>query len=493
MRAPGRYLPVISWLCLAASFAASGVAHAERLHRYAVSINDELTRLAVKACFDGPPPDQLVAESLDASVALIGVWNEQTGKEIQPSGSIPLKTVGDDGCVRYEVDVSRPIKRHDRTGGKVRRVGSDVAVSMGLWLWRPERLDQDEDVELVFELPAAIAVSVPWSQVDGRDQPTFRLGRTPADWPAWSAFGHFTVRKAEVAGSQLRIAILDGSPAVDQEEIGAWVIDAAEMVGGLYGRFPYAHAQVLVVPNARVREPTPWAFVTRSGGPAVHFVINQRRPISEFYDDWTAAHEFSHLFLPYVSSKEAWVSEGLATYYQNVLRARAGRLTEQRAWQNLHAGFGRGRREAAELTLSEATRRMYRSRLFMKVYWSGTAIMLLADVRLRQLSDGAQSLDTALAALNWCCLEPQREWRARELFAKLDELTGTEVFTTLLNEYEDSERFPDLSTTYSELGLESYGRRSVRLVSDAPYAGLRQAIMSDDSAGVIQASSGKSE
>lgn len=489
MTSSGRY-HLVSWcFFLAVAGAASSLAHAERLHRYAVSINPELTTLAVQACFDGQSPERLVAESLDATVALIGVWNDATGKEITPSGSIPLKTLGKDACVRYQVDVSRPIKRHDRTGGKVRRVGSDVAVSVGLWLWRPERLDEDEDVELAFDLPASIGVSVPWSQVEATERPTFRLGRTPSDWPAWSAFGHFTERKVNVAGSQVRITILDGSPAVDEDDIIDWVVDAAGMVGGVYGRFPYPGAQVLVVPNARVREPTPWAFVTRGGGPAVHLVINQRRPISEFYDDWTAAHEFSHLFLPFVSSREAWVSEGLATYYQNVLRARAGRLTEQRAWQNLHAGFGRGRREAAELTLAEATRRMYRSRLFMKVYWSGTAIMLLADVRLRQLSDGAQSLDTALAALNACCFEPQREWRAHELFAKLDELTGTTVFTALLNEYEDSERFPDLSTTYAELGLEPYGRRGVRLVTDAPYADLREAIMSDNGASLMQASS----
>ena len=36
--------------------------------------------------------------------------------------------------------------------------------------------------------------------------------------------------------------------------------------------------------------------------------------------DWTASHEFAHLLLPYVSDK--WVSEGVASYYQNVLQAR---------------------------------------------------------------------------------------------------------------------------------------------------------------------------
>ncbi|NIO42022.1 MAG: hypothetical protein GTO41_18770 [Burkholderiales bacterium] len=487
MTASGRYIYLIAWLVLAALAGASGIAQAERLHRYIVSINPELTRLAVKACFDGLAPKQLVAESLDASVALIGAWNDSTGEEIAPRGYIPLKSIAHDGCVRYQVDVSRPVKRHDRTGGKVRRVGTDVAVSVGLWLWRPENLANDEDVELIFDLPSAISVSVPWRQVPGRDKPTFRLGRTSSDWPAWTAFGRFAVRTLEVAGAQLHVSILDGSPAVDEQKLNAWVSDAAAMVGATYGRFPYPQAQVLVVPNARVREPTPWAFVTRGGGPAVHFVINQRRPIDEFYDDWTAAHEFSHLLLPFVDYADAWLSEGLATYYQNVLRARAGRLSVEQAWTNLHAGFGRGQREARNLTLAEATERMYRSRLFMRVYWSGAAIMLMADLQLRQVSNGAQSLDKALAHLNACCFESQREWSARELFAKLDELTGKTIFADLLSEHVDSEKFPDLSSAYRDLGLIPYGRSGLRLVPDAPFAPLRDAIMTAERVDLIHA------
>jgi predicted metalloprotease with PDZ domain len=211
--------------------------------------------------------------------------------------------------------------------------------------------------------------------------------------------------------------------------------------------------------------------------------------MQEFYDDWTAAHEFSHLYLPYVDSRDAWLSEGVATYYQNVVRARSGRLTAQQAWSELHAGFGRGRSEARNVTLEEATQRMYRSRFFMRVYWSGTAIAMLADIRLRQISNGTQSLDTALAALNECCMDTQRKWRARELFARLDELTQTAVFGDLYEEHVGSTRFPDLSEAYGELGLVPAGRRSVSLSNDAPLAGLRDAIMSGKDAGLLQASS----
>jgi hypothetical protein len=487
MAAANRLLRVLCWLGLASAASWCALAQAERVHRFTASIDAELTQIGVKACFDGAPPETLVAESLDAPLALINASNDATGKEITPSGYLPLKSVADNGCVTYRVDVSRPIKRHDRTGGKVRRIGKDVAVSAGLWLWRPDHVNGDTDVELAFDLPDGISVSVPWLPVDGADRPTFRLGHTPADWPAWTAFGRFTESEIEVAGSRLRVAVLDGSPPVDIASVTGWIADAAGMVGSLYGQFPFPRAQVVVVPNARAREPTPWAFVARGGGPAVHFVINQRRPIEEFYDDWTATHEFSHLLLPLVDSRDAWLSEGVATYYQNVLRARSGRMSAEEAWSDLHAGFGRGRSEATDLTLAEATQRMYRSRFFMKVYWSGTAIVMLADIRLRQISGGSQSLDTALAALHGCCSDMRQEWRARELFAKLDELTATNVFTDLLDEHVDSTRFPDLSSAYRELGLVPAGR-GVKLAPDAPRAELRDAIMSGDRAGLLRAS-----
>lgn len=458
----------------------SGAAQAERLHQFEISINPPLTRIDVRACFDGKPPEQLVAESLDSTIALIGVWNETTEEAIKPSGNIPLKSVPDGGCIRYAADVSRPIKLHDRTGGKIRRIGKDLAAAAGLWFWRPDVLAADEDVQLVFNLPDGISVSAPWTRLDGTAKPTYLLGRTPYDWPAWIAFGRFTEQDINVYGSRLRVAVMDGSPPVDVEQMVGWIADSARMVGQLYGRYPFPQTQVLIVPDSRRGEPTPWAFVVRGGNPAVHFIINQRRPIDEFYDDWTATHEFSHLLLPFVTWTEAWLSEGVATYYQNVLRARAGRITPQDAWSNLHAGFGRGRRSTNGLTLGEATQEMYDSGHYMRVYWSGTAIMLLADLRLRKISAGSQSLDTALAALNECCSQSSKEWSAAELFAKLDELTQSTVFSDLLEKHANSKRFPDLRAAYRQLGLVPL-RGDVDLASEAPLAHVRDAIMNGKS------------
>ena len=456
---------------------AAASAAAERLHKYTVAVDPELSTLSVRACFDGVAPAALSAESLDAPLALLEFRVESSRKSIQPSGSISLKSVPENGCVVYRVDVSRPIRQHDRTGDKIHHLGKDLLTSVGIWLWRPERLEADEDIEITFVLPDGVAVSAPWTPVAlGTERTVFRTGRSPYDWPASVAFGRFREKEIRVGGARLRLAVLDGTPAADVEQMQAWIRDSAQMVADLYGRFPQSQAQILVAPGARGNEPTPWAYVVRGGSPAAHFFINQRRPIREFFDDWTAVHELSHLLLPYVNSDDIWLSEGVATYYQNVLRARGGRLNALEAWQRLHAGFVRGMDSAQGKTLAQATESMYRDDTYMRVYWEGAAMLLIADVRLRQMTAGKQSLDSALAALNECCGMTDRAWSARELFDKLDEVTGTGIFAEIYDQHVASRNFPDLSQTYRALGI-AMDAGGIEFSAEDREMRLREAIM----------------
>jgi hypothetical protein len=469
----------LAWFTAAALIALGGHTHAEdaRLHKYEVDIDEALTTISVRACFDGHPPAELVAASLDAPLVLIEARMEGSRKSLQPSGSLSLRNLPDDGCLRYSVNVSRPIRQHDRSDGKVRRLGNDLLTSVGLWLWRPAELAVDEDVEILFRLREGLSVSAPWSpKGKTAERAVFRLGHAPHDEPAYVAFGGFSERQIVIGDARLRVAVLEGSPPADAEKMQDWLADAAGLVAHLYGRFPVAQAQVLVVPDARGGEPTPWAHVVRGGAPAVHFFVNQRRPIAEFYDDWTAAHEFSHLLLPLVSRDDAWLYEGMATYYQNVLRARAGRITARDAWSMMDAGFQRGRDDSTGLTLAQATESMYRSGAYMRVYWEGAALVLMADVRLRQMTGGKQSLDTALGALNECCSSPERVWTARQLLDRLDAITGTRVFGELYEQHVGSQAFPDLGPAYRALGISS-ADGALELLDGGRESALRDAIM----------------
>jgi len=121
---------------------------------------------------------------------------------------------------------------------------------------------------------------------------------------------------------------------------------------------------------------------------------------------------------------------------------------------------------------------MHRNGSYMRVYWSGAAMLLLADKQLREASDGAHSLDTALSALAECCMDdPGKVWRARDILRKLDELTGHQVFMNLYQQYAHSDRFPHVQPTLRSLGvIERNGR--VQLDEAAKQADLRQALTS---------------
>lgn len=293
-----------------------------------------------------------------------------------------------------------------------------------------------------------------------------------------AATGQPFVTEAHIAGATLRIEVL---PPVDEDkaaEIVEWLRSASGNISLVYGRFPNPSPRVVVIPTKSTRwggdSAVSFGRVTRDGEERIEFYINPERPIEEFYDDWTATHEFSHLMLPLVRSRHKWISEGFASYYQNVLMSRVGRYTPLEAWERLHAGFERGRASRPEMSPNEAARSGVR-RARMKIYWSGAAIALLADTALRERSGGKESLDVALDRLQQCCLPSRRTWSGPELFSKLDSLVAEPVFMPLYKRYANQAGFPDVGPTLRRLGVE-IDDDNARLADSAELASIRNAI-----------------
>ena len=115
----------------------------------------------------------------------------------------------------------------------------------------------------------------------------------------------------------------------------------------------------------------------------------------------------------------------------------------------------------------------------MKVYWSGAAIALMADVQLRERSGGAESLDVVLGRFQECCLPSDRTWSGPELFAQLDELASSPVFTPLYRRFADTAGFPDTSDLFERLGLGVSGGK-VHLRFFAELRAIRKSILKTD-------------
>jgi len=266
----------------------------------------------------------------------------------------------------------------------------------------------------------------------------------------------------------------------DIDVIDEWLKATVDNVSHVYGRFPHPNPQIIVSPVAstwsRKKSPVPYGRVVRDFGESVQFFIDQRQNLNQFKADWTATHEFAHLLLPYVNWNNRWLSEGFASYYQNILMARSGQYSEQKAWNKLYAGFKRGERAAPELSPNSAAREGFGSN--MKVYWSGAALAFLTDVKLRQQTNGAQSLDSVLDQLQACCLPSNRTWTGSQLMRKLDQLSQTKVFTNTYRQYANRPGFFPYQDIFSQLGIEiKYGRLSLNN-EDRKKKALRESIIS---------------
>ena len=456
-----------------------GNVDADTLHRYTIRVDEELNTLHVEACFDGVPPRMLQTSSNEAQQYLSEFRVVTSGKRLYPDGRyMRLGRLNENACVSYRVDAGKAAQHHKNEMGLAIRVGDDLLVSPQLWFWRPRSMEADTDIELVFDLPQGTNVSLPWHTVE-RDgsRVVCHVGHTPYSWSATVAFGNFEVKKISVDNMTLRVAMLDGDRPYDRDKMLRWLQAALENVQGAYGKLPRQEPQVVIVPIGEKGEPVPFGRVIRGGGGAVQFFVDPSYSLQRFTADWTATHELSHLLLPFVSRNGAWLSEGLATYYQNVLMARAGEYSERKAWQKLHEGFQRGIRNTRPgQTLLDASRNMRRDGAYMRVYWTGTAIALLADLELRRRTGGRISLDVAMQRFADCCLPSDKMWQARDVMQRLDQLVGEAVFVQLHDRYVESSDFPELHDAYRALGVQ-LRQDEVSLDNDAPLASMREAIM----------------
>ncbi|HZD51642.1 MAG TPA: hypothetical protein VE175_01225 [Woeseiaceae bacterium] len=465
-------------VCFAAASADAG-----EVHEYRVEVDSSLSRMHVSARF-ASPADSITAKSSAAGKYLIDARDCDGPSPIRLRNRRMMLPVDGIRCMSYTVDLAGA-GHHHRYNGMLDP--ENVVISPSLWLWRP-RLAGDTEIDVRFVLPPDVRVSVPWQPVPG-DSWHYRLARSPESSDAPAAFGRFLYRELAVPGAVLKVSILRGrdmgAEHLDVGAIADWLRAAATDVTLAYGRFPNPSPQVVVIPitggrEARSASAVPFGQVIRDGGEAVQLFVERGRSLDAFLGDWTATHEFSHLMLPYLAPEHRWVSEGFAQYYQNVLLARSGTYDTERAWQKLYEGFERGRRSRPELSPNAAAERGIRSAR-MKIYWSGAALALMADVELRRRSGGAETLDDVLGHLQSCCLPSGRTWSAPELFRTLDALASHPVFMPLYRRYADAAGFPDTRPLLERLGVDVTDT-GVRLRREGELAVIRSAITAIDPA-----------
>jgi hypothetical protein len=277
-----------------------------------------------------------------------------------------------------------------------------------------------------------------------------------ANTSAWAQgdYEHFPI-----AGGELLLEWRGQFEPEQQDRLKSWLVSATNTVTLLHGQLPRKQIRIALLPYP-AKSAVPFARVLRQAPEGVLFYINPDRSTDEYINDWTAYHEFSHLFIPYPGKADIWFSEGLASYYQNVLQARAGLLTKDQAREKLRAGFERGKKDSkyAQLTLGELSPVMRDKHAFMRVYWSGALYFLHADLLLRNLPNDNNrnlTLDDVLRQFGLCCLDSSKQWSGLDIAAEFDRISATDIFTTLYTEYENSLAIPEYHTLLESAEMDA--------------------------------------
>jgi hypothetical protein len=226
-------------------------------------------------------------------------------------------------------------------------------------------------------------------------------------------------------------------------------------------------ASVMVIP-APGRESVLFGKVLPESEPAVALVVGQRATKQKLYGDWILIHELFHLGFPSFYAEGKWLDEGLATYYEPIIRVRAGMYSERELWRELAKSLPQGLEAYTELGLEMADD-------FRGVYWGGALACLEADVAARRhrLDRG---LEVGLRALRDAGGVANEVWDLSDAIATIDRALGRPTLAPIAERHAARGSPFDLNAMLRDLGVQLHPDGTVELRDDAPLAKVRRAI-----------------
>jgi hypothetical protein len=397
---------------------------------YTVTIFDRLDGAEVRVCLDGMAARELVPVAEGEGHELSGAW--LGGRPLETArGRIRLQQGSLPSCVDYTTRFTPPMFRPSDSDA--------IIVSQAQWLWRPEPFPSGLDASVRFRLPDGGRASLPWPSSDA----VYFPDRSAFFSSAFGAFGQFDRQSFSVTGVQVDVTRLGPRPSDD--DVRRWISRAMQATASVGDRFPRDRAHFFVVPVQSQEKPVVFGMVRRGGGSSVLLVAASDANLEELEGSWVAVHELSHLWMPPLHAEDRWLSEGIATYLQEVLRARCGMQSGERAWTRLAEGFARGRRSGTGRVLANESQNMNRTGAYHRVYWAGTAFALEVDVRLRESSGGEMTLLRAIADSQRVWGNEARPVPASTVLGTLQDLSGAEFIEALAEQYARRSDFPDVA------------------------------------------------
>jgi len=421
--------------------------------------------LHVDARFERTAGERFVAPEAGEGIRQVSLVDDGTTRPLGQRDGAWLAPPCRGRCtLRYDVDLAAVAAGCHRMDC-MHRVGEAFIGSAAIWMLRPEPMSG-----------AIVRVTL-----QGGDSSRFATGlrRDPRGGyvmrsrelgeASYTAFGDLRPARVDVPGGGALDVVALGPPvAMGDAAAIAWVRDAATCVARLYGRFP-AEATVFVVPVSGADEVVFGRVLSLAGG-SVALLVGSETPASAEHGDWVVVHELSHLGTPSFVGEGHWLEEGLATYYEPVLRERAGWMREEDLWKHFVSQMPRGvHRQGEPPSLEERDD-------IDSTYWGGALFAFLADVRIRSASRGQRSLDDVLRSSLARLGDATHEATLADFIRVAGEATGSGAFGEVYSHFAMGGEPVDLDGIWRSLGVVQQPDGTVTMRDDAPLASVRRGI-----------------
>jgi hypothetical protein len=263
----------------------------------------------------------------------------------------------------------------------------------------------------------------------------------------------------------VEVAIGQHALSLADEDVLAWIRTAVDAIAAYFGRFPVDRTLVIVLGGQR----GPTRGKTLGGGGAA-VLVRAGEGVNRMTtrDDWVVTHELLHVVMPELSREHIWLGEGIPSYVEPIIRARAGLLSPEKFWRDLVEGLPQGLPKTDDEGLE-------RTHTWGRTYWGGALFCFLADLMIRQRTADARSLDDALRAVVAKGANVETQWDIGRLLDVADRATATHVLHDLYRDMALAPRSVDLGSIWAGLGVRVDGK-GVAFDDQAPLAAIRRSI-----------------
>lgn len=264
----------------------------------------------------------------------------------------------------------------------------------------------------------------------------------------------------------LTLAVQPGASAIPDAQLAAWVSAVADINRRFWARSPAEGGLVVLVPSPDGG--VPFGRVLSLGGAVVTVLVGRQATPQELYDDWVLVHESLHLGSPLMRDTGAWLNEGIATFYEPALRARAGWKSEDEVWREWMSQMPRGMPTITSVGLENAGRG--------GVYWGGALFVLMAEIESLQASGGKIGFSDCLRTVLAEGADVTVKWPTMKLLDRCDALLGKGVMGGLARQYIENGSAMNLDQLWRRIGVSMDGN-TVRYDDGAELAWLRPLII----------------